>query len=85
MANKIFSIFFVILILLYGCTRQADPAKCCDECVNAYSKSPVAYGPQGAKCGHFMTGNPISAECDTYFAGKNMTVTQCERVLSMAD
>ncbi len=51
--------------------------RCCEECIAAYSQSPIAVGPHGAKCGHFMTGKPISSECGGYFDSFPSTVSGC--------
>lgn len=52
--------------------------KCCEECIAAYSQSPIAVGPNGARCGNFMTGKPISDECAGYFEANPSTVSGCE-------
>lgn len=52
--------------------------KCCRECSAAFSQSPVAVGPAGARCGNFMTGNPMSYECEAYFEENSFTVSECE-------
>jgi len=68
-----------------SCTKAPQPAnadlqlgpKCCRECSMAYSESPVAVGPHGAWCGKFMTGAPLSGECEVYFKGNPSTVSRC--------
>lgn len=52
--------------------------RCCMECREAYSKSPIAAGPHGAQCGHFITGAPISSACEAYFESAPSTVSRCE-------
>lgn len=56
---------------------QVRKRSCCRECTAAFSQSPVAMGPAAARCGHFMTGNPISAECEGYFEENPATVDEC--------
>ncbi|MCI0503718.1 hypothetical protein L0Y65_03325 [Candidatus Micrarchaeota archaeon] len=51
--------------------------QCCEECKAAYSQSPVAAGPNGAQCGHFISGKPISDECGIYFESFPSTVSGC--------
>ncbi|PIU21445.1 MAG: hypothetical protein COT15_02360 [Candidatus Diapherotrites archaeon CG08_land_8_20_14_0_20_34_12] len=53
---------------------------CCNECLNAFSQSPIGVGPQGAFCGTFMTANPISKECDKYFSENEMSVADCSEI-----
>jgi hypothetical protein len=51
--------------------------KCCDECIAAFSRSPAGAGPEGLKCGHFITAQSMSQDCEDYFDDVTMTVSQC--------
>jgi hypothetical protein len=55
----------------------AELAGCCDECIAAFSRSPVGVGAEGAKCGQFASAAPISVPCMSYFASNPTTVAQC--------
>ncbi len=59
--------------------------RCCRECSEAYSKSPVAMGPHAAYCGKFVTASPLSAECVLYFKGNPSTVSRCGSLPEPAD
>ena len=63
-----------------GCSIEntAIKSKCCKECKEAFSKSPVGMGPEGARCGYFMSGNPVSASCQKYFEKTSFVVSQCQ-------
>lgn len=60
-----------------ACVKITLRERCCGECAEAYENSPVAAGPNGAVCGHFATGSPLSAECDDYFSDMSVTVSRC--------
>jgi len=51
--------------------------KCCTECKNAFSESPIGVGPEMAKCGKFSTAQPLSEKCKAYFQNNPMTVSEC--------
>lgn len=53
-------------------------ARCCAECSEAFSKSPVAIGAEGANCGGFSTAQPLSKKCKNYFEKNTKTVFECK-------
>lgn len=71
------SLLFV-LILLSSCT-DLKPI-CCKECSQAFGKSPVAVGPEGAQCGTFTTAQPLSERCEKYFESKAINVAECRSI-----
>ncbi len=80
--------FFLILlisglVLFSGCTTQQQKPdlkiKCCKECTDSFSKSPVGVGPGGAVCGQFTSAQSISTECENYFNVNQIAVAQCEK------
>lgn len=71
----------IVVIILIGFvffSSEKTSEQCCQECLTAFSQSPVAVGPQAAHCGQFTTGLPLSAECTDYFSSSPRTVTECE-------
>src|SRR3989344_707005 len=50
---------------------------CCQECVDAFTQSPVAMGEEGAVCGQFTTGKPLSEACADYFEVNYQSVGSC--------
>jgi len=52
--------------------------KCCGECKTAFSKSLVGFGPKMAMCGDFSSGQPVSANCNSFFENNPMSVSACE-------
>lgn len=59
--------------------QQEDIAtRCCRECIEAFSQSPVGVGAAGAPCGNFTTAKPLSRRCQDYFGQYPQTVEQCE-------
>ena len=81
-------ILIAIILLMAGIGAlfylQEEPSseelktKCCQECLDAFSQSPVAVGKSGAQCGNFPTGQPISKACQEYFEQHPTTVAECE-------
>ncbi len=66
------------IIIVIQSSTQNLLNRCCQECLTAFSQSPVGVGPQGARCGTFTTGSPLSAECQDYFSSSPRTVAECE-------
>ncbi len=58
--------------------RQHLATRCCKECLEAFNQSPVAVGPEGAKCGSFGTGKPLSGRCAKYFQKNKKMVADCD-------
>ncbi len=71
------------LVFFSGCTVQTQQpdlkVRCCSECVESFSQSPIGVGPGGASCGQFTSAQPISADCENYFKSNITTVAQCEK------
>lgn len=61
-----------------GYAVEESKARCCRECRAAFSQSPVAVGEEGARCGGFTTGAPLTAFCEDYFAANPATVAECQ-------
>lgn len=55
--------------------------KCCEECKLAFSKSPIGVGPEAAMCGNFGSGQPVSANCKSFFENNAMSVSLCKNYL----
>ncbi|HIG92689.1 TPA: hypothetical protein HA242_01460 [Candidatus Woesearchaeota archaeon] len=72
------SIVVLFLIFEYS-TQQTTSAACCQECQEAFSSSPAAVGPSQARCGEFTTGRPLSPECQQYFDGNRVMVSECAK------
>ncbi len=68
----------VIAAILFSQQSTDVKTKCCAECRNAFSKSPVGVGPEIARCGEFSTGQPVREECTSYFKSNPLTVYECE-------
>ena len=88
MGNKNW-IYAAIILVIAGLVAlfyfdQEEPVttdlktQCCQECLEAFSQSPVAIDKAGAVCGDFTTGQPISEECLEYFRNNPTTVAECE-------
>ena len=83
-------LFFLLSVVLTACgskqiTLPEQPpykpelqTSCCQECVEAFSQSPVAVGEEGAVCGQFTTGKPLSASCEDYFEVNYMSAGSCQ-------
>lgn len=71
-----FLIIGVILVIQLSPDNLSD--RCCQECLTAFSQSPVAVGPQAARCNQFTTGAPLSQGCQEYFSSSPRTVAECE-------
>jgi hypothetical protein len=82
---KLLASICLLTIMLASCSKTQKAqntenelaCKCCKECSEAFSQSPAAVSPEGAKCGQFTTGNPISKECLEYFEKHPTTVAEC--------
>lgn len=72
----------VLILGIGACStsqKQKDlSSRCCRECLEAFSQSPVAVGAAGAQCGKFTTGKPLSEKCREYFESNPRTVAACE-------
>lgn len=78
--KKIIVGLIIVAIVLIGFvffSLEKTSEQCCQECLTAFSQSPVAVGPQGARCGTFTTGSPLSTECQDYFSSSPRTVAEC--------
>ena len=72
--------FFAALLLTavyINSERDRLPAQCCQECKAAFAQSPVGVGPEGARCGGFASGKPLSKPCEFWFDQNVRTVAQC--------
>lgn len=77
------NVLAILLILGFAACntskKQEDLAsQCCQECLEAFSQSPVAVGAEATQCGAFTTGKPISNKCLEYFQKNPQTVAECE-------
>ncbi|NET34955.1 MAG: hypothetical protein F6K19_23505 [Cyanothece sp. SIO1E1] len=79
------SLLIVLVFLLLGCGVKKKSAasedlrsQCCQECVEAFSKSPVGIGAEGARCGSFNSAVEISSPCQKYFKDNQMMVSECQ-------
>ena len=71
----------VVLVLACKTSRQQEEdmsVRCCKECLEAFSQSPVGVGAAGAQCGAFSSGKPISQSCTEYFKKHPQSVADCE-------
>ncbi len=83
---KFFLILLILgLVLVSGCAAQNQKNqqpdlknKCCSECKDSFSQSPVGVGPGGVDCGKFTTANPLSTECENYFNSTKTRVSECK-------
>jgi len=74
-------ILFLAMVFLLQCNQNPPKdlkKKCCMECQEAWSQSPAAIGPEGAKCGEFMSAKSLSEECIQYFKEHPATVSECK-------
>lgn len=85
MKEIILFLALISIILITGCIKQNQQnvaeenlrEKCCKECEEAFSQSPVGVGPAGVNCGMFTTGKPLSEECEKYFEENVTRVSEC--------
>lgn len=76
--------FIVVIIALasvYFLMYDQEPdlrSKCCAECRQAFSQSPVGVGAEGVQCGAFTSAQPMSQACLDYFKENPSTVADCE-------
>ncbi len=68
-----------MILFYYTENKNAIKERCCQECLTAFSQSPVGVGPRAAQCGSFTTGSPLSATCEDYFSSSPRTVAECEK------
>ena len=54
---------------------------CCQECVDAFSQSPVGVGPSQATCGEFTTGQPLNETCADYFEVNQFSAAACNALV----
>ncbi len=57
---------------------------CCQACIDAFSQSPVAVGEEGAVCGQFTTGKPLTEECKDYFEVNYQSVGSCKELARLS-
>jgi hypothetical protein len=86
MKKTLYIIILALTVFTIACckktadeNRDSEKIKCCRECLDAWGKSPAAIGPEGARCGSFMTAAKISESCKAYFAKQSITVSSCEK------
>lgn len=73
----------LVLIVLSCGVKKAKTAEdlrsqCCKECVEAFSKSPVGVGAEGARCGSFNSAIEMSSPCQKYFKENQVMVSECQ-------
>jgi len=54
-----------------------DHVDCCTQCIDAFTQSPDAIGPEVAQCGKFNSANQIGELCLEEFKSKPQTVEEC--------
>lgn len=71
-----------MLVLGCGVKKSSSPqdlqTQCCQECVEAFSKSPVGVGAEAARCGFFNSAEEISSPCQKYFKENQVMVSECQ-------
>lgn len=85
MSPRLTLLSIIILTLLISSCTTPQPSlnpECCQQCLQAFSQSPVAIGPSAAACGHFMSSHPLSSQCEQYFQDASVTVDDCEKSLT---
>ena len=64
-------------------TEQYLGIHCCEECLKAFSRSPIGVGPVAAMCGKISSGYNMSEECKQYFKEQPASVSKCESLLKV--
>ncbi|MEZ5041497.1 MAG: hypothetical protein R2828_16510 [Saprospiraceae bacterium] len=73
----------ILFSAMMACTlqkRQRMDLKttCCKACLEAFNQSPVAVGPEGARCGSFTTAQALNKTCSDYFMTNVVMVGDCQ-------
>lgn len=51
---------------------------CCQECLEAFSQSPVGVGANAARCGFFSSSVELSTPCQKYFKKNEVMASACQ-------
>lgn len=79
-----FLLLGLVLFILHSCgvkrTSQVQnlQTSCCQECLEAFSQSPVGVGAEAARCGFFSTSFELSAPCQKFFQEQEIMVSACQ-------
>lgn len=83
--NTISALLMILLVfVVVSCgvkkSKSAEDlrSQCCKECVEAFSKSPVGVGAEGARCGSFNSAVELSSPCQKYFKENQVMVSECQ-------
>lgn len=75
--KKVILILSLLLIVACSYIQKNPEGKCCIECQEEFSQSPIGVGEQAAKCGEFTTTKELSNKCKEFFSQNPKTVKEC--------